>query len=220
MLKTTLFLTFSLQITFAFAQKCQNPDARLQRLNSMGFNKDTAFIWVKEDLKFIQIKSKDTIADIGSFDGYYPSLYSVFTDSVAFFLNDINQDGFLQFDSIQILCTKIRGSKLTNTFTIVIGPDENTNLPTDLFLKVILRDVLHHFKNMDAMLIDIKKTLKFGGKLMLFEPLLIENSTVTNLCKGTMTRVQLLALMSKNGFILSRELAVKNDRFWLEFEVR
>jgi SAM-dependent methyltransferase len=220
MLKSILFLIISFIATYTFAQRCQNPNVRLQRLNTIELNKDTAFIWVKNDLNFIQLQAYDTVADIGSFDGYYPSLYSVFTDSISFFLNDINAEGFLQFDSIQTLCTRIRGSNLTNSFQIVLGGEENTNLPTNLFSKVILRDVLYHFKNMDAMLMDIKKTLKSNGKLVLFEPLLIEDSMVENLCKGTMTKKQLLFLMTKNGFKLTREFAVKNDRFWLEFEMK
>jgi hypothetical protein len=97
----------------------------------------------------------DTVADIGSYDGHYPLVYSIFSDSVAFYLNDISDAGFTYFDSIETECNKIKGSPVSNKFIMMIGSDTCTNLPARFFRKVIVRDALHHFKQPDKMLADI-----------------------------------------------------------------
>jgi hypothetical protein len=217
--KLVLFIAL-LIATAADAQTCGNPGARLDRLRAKSLTKDSVYRWVKDDLGFVQIKNGDAVADIGSYDGYYPSIYSVFTDSVSFYLNDISRAGFVYFDSIRPICTEKRGGEISNSFKIVIGNDSSSNLPGRFFNKVILRDVLHHFKMMNKMLQDIKRILKSGAdaKLFLFEPIRGETD-MPNLCRGAMTRQELLALMAGNGFSLTKELPVQGNGCWFEFSV-
>ena len=146
MRKSFLLYIGLLTATYIVAQTCQNPGMRLEWLRQPGLTKDTIYKWVKNDLDFIQIQKRDTIADIGSYDGYYPLMYSIFTDSVAFYLNDISSTGFGYFDSIKSICTRLKGPLISNKFTTVIGNDSSTKLPGHLFSKVIIRDALHHFK--------------------------------------------------------------------------
>jgi SAM-dependent methyltransferase len=202
------------------AQVCKNPSSRLNKLKSDLVTKDSVNRWVKNDLAFLQLQAHDTIADIGSYNGYYPSLYSVFSDSVVFYLNDVINDGFAYLDSIQVLCAKIRGSKLSDQFKIVIGSECSSALPSSEFNKVILRDALHHFKNPPVMLQDLKRIMKPQAKLVLFEPIVDTGHYNANLCKGSMTKEVFLKLMTGNGFKLSRELAVADDRYWFEFVIR
>lgn len=164
--------------------------------------------------------SNDTIADIGSYDGYYPLLYSIFSDSTVFYLNDITSYGFVYFDSIKAVCTKIKGHDLSNKFTIVIGQDSSTKLQDHMFNKVIVRDALHHFKSMDIMLADIKRIMKPKAKLILFEPIRGRNLNTETLCKGAMTADELLNLLIKNGYILIRELPQTIGGSWFEFKLR
>ena len=210
------FIFISLVIT---SQTCLNPSYKLNKLKSKGLTKDTIYNWVQKDLSFIQLTSHDTIADIGSYNGYYPSLYSVSTDSIVFYLNDIVNDGFVYFDSINTICTKIRGAKMTNEFKIILGENDSTNLPSNTFDKVILRDALHHFKSPLKMLVDIKRIIKPNAKLLLFES--IRNPQVANntLCRGSMTKDELVKLMGENGFLLTRQKFTENDRFWFEFKL-
>lgn len=218
MRRLIIFLCFNLWAMHMPAQTCSNPGARLARLRAACFSKDTVYQWIKNDLGFIRPQAGDTIADIGSYDGYYPLLYSVFSDSAVFYLNDITRDGFVYFDSIQAVCATLKGRALSNTFTIVIGQDSSTNLQDHLFDKVVVRDALHHFKSMDTMLADIKRIMKPGARLILFEPIRGRNINTNTLCKGVMTVEQLYSLLNKNGFTLTRELAQTVGGSWFEFK--
>jgi|GEM_PF-4868073 ubiquinone/menaquinone biosynthesis C-methylase UbiE len=217
MKKTTLFFVCVLIITTTYSQTCLNPGFNLNGLRSHKPTKDTIYKWRRKELGFIKIKKHDTIADIGSFDGYYPLIYSIFSDSSVFYLNDITQSGFIYYDSIKTICEQIRGSDFTNKFSIVIGNDSSTKLPDHLFNIVIVREALHHFKMKDRMLADIKRIMKSDkdAKLILYEPIRGQSKR-EDLCAGAMTKTDLIALLEKNGFVLSKELD-DYDRSWFEF---
>lgn len=202
----------------AGGQTCQNPKARLARLTANHWTKDSIYQRVKNDLDFIRPAPTDTIADIGSFDGYYPSVYSIFSDSVVFYLNDITDAGFANLDSIRAACTRIRGQELTNQFIIVMGRDSSTRLPDRLFNKVVVRDALHHFKSKDAMLSDIKRIMKPQAGLILYEPIRGRNLNNDTLCKGAMTLEELMHLLHQNGFTLIKELPQNIGGSWFEFK--
>jgi len=216
--RSVIVLLWFLSVSVS-GQVCKNPSSRLNKLRSDLVTRDSINRWVRNDLSFLQLQAHDTIADIGSFNGYYPCLYSVSSDSIVFYLNDVINEGFVYLDSIQAVCAKKRGSKLTNQFKVVIGEETSTNLPSSGFNKVMLRDALHHFKNPAAMLQDIKRIMKLHAKLILFEPIVNPGNSNPNLCRGSMTREVFLKLMEDNGFKLSRELAVADDRYWFVFVV-
>ncbi|MGQ0829675.1 MAG: class I SAM-dependent methyltransferase [Bacteroidota bacterium] len=198
-------------------QTCSNPDARLRRLNLPNTNADTIYRWVKNDLALLQINQSDTIADIGSYDGYYPMLYSVFSDSAVFYLNDIKSEGFAYMDSIRNLCVKFKGQNISNKFIVVIGHDTSTNLSNNMFDKVIIRDALHHFKSIDKMLVDVKRIIKEQGQLILFEPVRKQDSPNENMCAGAMTKTNLLEILNRHGFQLLNEIESKNSFSWFKF---
>ena len=199
------------------AQTCLNPSYRLDKLKAKEINKDTIFRWAQNDLLFLELKPHDTIADVGSYNGYYPLIYSVLTDSIVFYLNDIVNEGFVYFDSINSICKNLRGAKFTNKFKIIIGNEDSTNLPTQAFNKVILRDVFHHFKYPLKMFEEIKRIIKPNGKLLVFESTINPNIEDQNLCKGSMTENELTKLFLKNGFSLTKQKHIGNSRFWFEF---
>ena len=199
-------------------QTCGNPNARLKRLITT-HSKDTIYKWIKTDLEFIQPKKQDTIADIGSYDAYYPCLYSVFADSMVFYLNDINTDGFKSLDSIKAVCTQIKGNEISSKFSIVKGDESSTNLKEHMFNKVVVRDALHHFKFMDVMLEDIKRIMKLNARLILFEPIRGRNKNNESLCKGAMTIEELMKLLNRHGFYLIKELPQTIGGSWFEFKL-
>lgn len=206
--------------TNSFGQICQNPNARLERLKYPNITKTLLYEKVREDLDFIKISPADVIADIGSYDGQYPCIYSIFTDSVIFYLNDVQPEGFKTLNDFKSICAKFKGNELTNTFKVMIGEENSTNLPSRIFDKVIMRDALHHCSQMNEILIDIKRIMKPNGKLFLFEQLKLPDIINENLCVGVMEKEELLNLLQRNGFVKKREKYVKNDLIWLEFELK
>ena len=216
--KSSLILTFLFIALISYGQTCSNPSARIERLSDLHLKKNDIYQWVKTDLEFIQPQQHDTIADIGSYDGYYPLIYSIFTDSTNYYLNDISESGFVYFDKIKAICTKIKGNEISNNFTIVIGQDDSTNLKDHQFNKIVVRDALHHFKSINTMLTDIKRIMKPNASLILYEPIRGRNINTESLCKGAMTAEDLLILLNKNGFALTRELSQNIGGSWFEFK--
>lgn len=220
MKKAFLFYAIMLIAVSAPAQ-CLNPGIRLERLRAPRLTKDSIYKWVKSDLEFIQIQKHGTIADIGTYDGYYPLLYSIFSDSAVFYLNDITSTGFSYFDTLQAICAELKGSALTNKFKLIIGNDSCTGLPRHFFTTVILHDALHHFKLMDKMLSNIREIMVPlpGARLLLYETIR-GGANDPNLCRGAMTREELVSLLERNGFSLSRELRRNDSLSWFEFEIK
>ena len=181
--------------------------------------KDSIFSLIHQEFDFIGLTKNDTIADLGSEDGYYPALYSIFSDSIAFYLNDINELDFSFFDSLVAACSKIRDGEITNSFQIVIGNDTCTKLPEHRFNKVIVKESFHHFKYKQRMLSDIKKIMKPYAKLIFYEELQDPKGENKDLCPLAMTKEAILVEMEKGGFKLKRESPVVKKRCWMEFEV-
>jgi hypothetical protein len=69
------------------------------------------------------------------------------------------------------------------------------------------------------MLYDIKRTMKPNAHLILFETIKNNDKLNPNLCKGALTKGELLKLMSKNKFKLKNELELPNDNYWFDFVV-
>jgi Methyltransferase domain len=219
-MKKYTFLSLLLLFANHIHTQCVNPETRIERLKSMDFTKDSIVLKYKNELDFLNLMPHDTIADIGSYDGYYPAIYSIFTDSISFCLNDITYKGFKNFKAIKALCEAKRDKNQTNTFKITIGNDESTNLPNIFFNKIIIRDVLHHCKNMSKILEDVRRIMKKETSLFLLEPLKLGNEMDENLCTNSMTRDAFLELMNTHNFILKKEIALDENHHWFMFGIR
>jgi hypothetical protein len=216
-----LVIACLLSVELSKTQICQNPEVRMQRNRETFRNKDSLYRTVQIDLAIINPQPHDTIADIGSYDGYYPLAYSIFSDSVMFYLSDISRAGFAYFDSLQGICQEMKIYRGSNQFKVVIGEAKNTKLPRHLFNKVILRDALHHFTQMDEMLADIRLIMKpSSAVLYLYEPLRIPLAGYDDICKGAMGREDWLEELDKMGFVLIREFTVKQRWAWFEFGLK
>jgi hypothetical protein len=195
-MKRKLFLSLiCLTIFITVMAQTKGPGARIYHLRSANVTRDTIYDRVKDDLAFIQYRVHDTVADVGSYDGYYPAMYSLFSDSVSFYLNDVSDEAITKFDSIKLLCESKLGRKFTNSFKIALGSE---------------------LTHMDDMLQDIGRVMKPGAKLLLYEPLRTD-SLAPWLCRGVMTKQAMMSLLHRNGFKLTRERLLPGNKNWFEF---
>ncbi len=215
-----IFIVLLIFISNLGAQTCLNPNSRIEKLKKYASHRDSIYDWVKNDLEFIQFKQKDMVADVGTYDGYYPLVYSVFTDSIDFSLIDIIPDGFEKFNDLYDICSSIKSNNITNYFRLGLDSDTSIGSFSHIYDKVLIRDALHHFKFMDRMLVEVKRIMKPNAKLILFEPIVNLQKKNETLCNGSMTRIELLKLMEKNYFKLIKEKALENDRSWFEFSLK
>src|SRR6185436_5650260 len=84
------------------------------------------------DIKYftgeLAFKAGDVIADVGAGNGYLDGAISVVTDSITFYIEDINRTFLNQteFDKVVKYYTQVCGKPMTNKFFIKIGTKKKT----------------------------------------------------------------------------------------------
>jgi ubiquinone/menaquinone biosynthesis C-methylase UbiE len=130
----------------------------------------------KNDLiKFMDIKPGEVIADVGGDDGHHMGSLSLIYDDLTFYIEDV--DPKLNAGDIEKMAKKFskkRATPQTCKFNWVLGSYTATNLPDGMFDKIIMIASFHEFTEMDAMIKDISKKLKPGGKLYIMEAFCID----------------------------------------------
>lgn len=123
-----------------------------------------------EELQHIPIKNGDIVADIGASDGWFSASLSVFTDSVTYYIQDIDEkkiDNYLWAEIKYI--SGFRNTSQNNRFVKIVGTKTQTNLPNGTFDVIILRNTLHELKDKDSIINDLIKKIKPTGKIIFIE---------------------------------------------------
>jgi SAM-dependent methyltransferase len=120
----------------------------------------------------IIFKKGETVADIGAGNGYLEGMLSLFTDSVTFYIQDIDTTVCNQ-DSVKKVRDFYAGLKkglYTNTFISVNGTDSTSNLPDNTFDKILMLYTYQYIKKPVAFTHDLRKKLKKGGVFYVVNP--------------------------------------------------
>jgi ubiquinone/menaquinone biosynthesis C-methylase UbiE len=152
----------------------------------------------KELIEFFDFKKGDTVADIGAGAGKYEGAFSLLSDSVTYFVQDIDKD-ILSQDKLNKVVkhySSLKGIAQTNKFQLCIGTEKSTNLPDSAFDKIIMLSSFHEFTFMDEMIADISKKLKPGGKVYIIDAFCSEKGHVNY------TSHEVILRMKKHGFTL------------------
>ncbi len=135
------------------------------------FGQIAYFFETKKDMEdFFDFKKHDFVAEVGAAEGLNILDLTLLADSVTFYLQDIDS---LTLSSETIKKIKNRTKKLkkplTNNYLRTIGTPKSTNLPDNMFDKIILVMTFHEFEHMEEMLTDLYNKLKPSGKLYILE---------------------------------------------------
>ncbi|NID12265.1 class I SAM-dependent methyltransferase [Fibrivirga algicola] len=156
----------------------------------------------------------EKIASVGAGRGLREVVYSMMADSLTLYIQDINQaalDPELVTEYAALVYEKAE-LPVTASFHLVKGTVEKTNLPKSTFDKVLLEHSLHEFTQQEKMLLDIRKTMKPGGKLFVWELMAKRPGRKHRYCKKQMiTEPELLALTAKTGFTFVKSVRVFSD---------
>ncbi|MBN2779081.1 MAG: methyltransferase domain-containing protein [Bacteroidales bacterium] len=131
------------------------------------------------------INTNDSILSIGAGSGGREFLLSLFTDSILFYLQDIDT---LCISKMRIDSTyyphysKLRGQQITNTFRTISGTKNSVFLPANKVNKVFIYNVYHHFSDDIAMVKECNRVLTEGGKLIIAEHVLKRNKKSYKFC--------------------------------------
>ncbi len=155
------------------------------------------------ELDFYRFKPHQFVASIGAQCSHWEAAYAATTDSIHFYLEDIDtaffnkrQTGFAwhYYDSL-------RGSPMTSNYTMITGTAESTLLPENTFDKIIIINSFHEFSQANVMLADIKTKLKKDGILYIDETVPKRKGQLHGICKKPMfTPEEMISILSKNGY--------------------
>jgi ubiquinone/menaquinone biosynthesis C-methylase UbiE len=114
-------------------------------------------------LGIIGIQPGSTVADVGAGSGYFTlKMAALVGPNGIVYANDI-QKGMLD-----IIQRKLDRSAYKNV-RLVLGKDDDPQLPTDSLDLAVMVDVYHEFHQPQAMLQHVRTALKSGGRLVLLE---------------------------------------------------
>jgi protein-L-isoaspartate O-methyltransferase len=132
---------------------------------------------IKEHLKgrgidTIKFKKGETVADIGAGNGYIEAMLSIFNDSLTFYIQDIDSSVCNQkvINEVVAFYQKVNGKPFTNKFIAVKGTDNETNLPNNIFDKILMLWTYQYFKNPKAIMTDLKSKLNHDGLIYIINP--------------------------------------------------
>jgi SAM-dependent methyltransferase len=114
----------------------------------------------------------ETVADVGAGNGYIEAMLSIFHDSLTFYIQDIDSSvcNPKAIKEVVTFYQNIKGKPINNKFITVIGRDNETNLPSDTFDKILMLWTYQYFKNPKAIMTDLRSKLKEDGLLYIINP--------------------------------------------------
>ena len=149
-------------------------------------------------IKNMEIKTDDTIADIGAGSGYHVFRMAPLAENGLVYAVDI------QPEMLEAIELKKRSKRVSNVET-VLGSEKSINLPKNSLDKILLVDVYHEFSYPAEMVGSIKNALKSNGQLFLIE-YRGEDSSVPIKKIHKMTVKQSIKEMEAAGFRLKENI--------------
>lgn len=172
---------------------------------------DDLFKQKQPELDFYQFRPGQTVASIGAQCCHWEAVYAAATDSVYFYLQDIDtiffnqrQAGFAwhYYDSI-------RGKPMSSRYTLVTGTETSTGLPETFFDKIIIINSFHEFTAKKTMLDDIAGKLKPDGILYIDESVPRKAGQKHGVCKKPMLMPdEMVNLLTENGYLFIDSLGI------------
>jgi SAM-dependent methyltransferase len=157
----------------------------------------------QKEIDFYNFRSGQTIASIGAQCCQWEAAYAATTDSITFYLEDIDSSKFKksQVEFAWNYYSTLRGKPMTSDYKMIISDERSTSLPENTFDKILIINIFHEFTYQSEMLADIKKKLKPGGILYIDEALPKRPGQLHGICnKQMLTNEETIAVFEKNGF--------------------
>jgi ubiquinone/menaquinone biosynthesis C-methylase UbiE len=180
------------------------------------FNSHKRLEKLKPTFDALAFQAGDTIASIGTSNGWFEAALSAYYNDLTFYIEDI--DSFClnrqNLDNQLNLYSSMKASQITNKFFLVHGTDSSTNLPKNKFKKILLNDVFHHFTSKKRMLQELFAIALPSGELLVIEPI----GTPTNKCNYYRTPEKLIAEFKSGGFAFMNKQEIMSGTFLFRFK--
>lgn len=194
-----------------------------------GIEKQLEVFWKSKHLRAkkvadaLDLRAGDTIADVGTANGWFAAVLSMYADGVTFYLEDIDSTLWNRqtFDSAFRFFATANQRLPAHRFHYAVGSEKSTGLPKRTFDKVLIADTYHHFSNREVMLKDIISLLKPEGKIAILEAIARRPGDFHQGCKKNIyTEEEIVAQMAALGMKLENvtfihKVAGRNNKLFV-----
>lgn len=162
-------------IIFVWLTSCNRNKDSMQPIDGYqmyGTKEEVLKILKDKCIDTINFKKGDIIADIGAGNGSVEAMLSIFHDSLTFYIQDIDTSVCNQKTINEVIkfYEEVKKIPFTNSYIIVSGSDDKTNLPDNTFDKILVLWTYQYFKNPHSIMSDLKQKLKSDGLLYIANP--------------------------------------------------
>lgn len=165
-------------------------------------------------LEFMEVKPGIHFADLGAGSGAFTVMMASLMDSVTVYIQDIDRQ-VLNEENVEKMIDFYSQRGYQNLrdkaqFHLIIGDTIHSNLPDSALDLIYTNATIHVFNQPDAMLQDLHKKLKHGGRIFIRDSFKNDHGagefcTDPTCAKPLLSIADFLALMQKNGFKLLKQ---------------
>lgn len=198
-----LLLTITALILFVLSPFCQKLILGINHCGLYYKSMEDLYKQKQKELEFYNFQPQQTIASIGAQCCNWEAAYAATTDSVRFYLEDIDSLSFnrAQADFAWNYYSTLRKKPMSSDFELVLGNEKKTNLPGQIFDKVLIINSFHEFNYQEEMLDDIAGKLKPNGILYIDETLARKTGELHHGChKRIYLDSELIGILDQNGY--------------------
>lgn len=161
-------------------------------------------------LQYIETMPGERVVSIGAQNGNMEVQLAFFRPGIAWTVQDINA-GCLnetEFGKVKSYYEELFHRKINGTFSLVLGTEDSTRLPTAAYDRVLLLNTYHELNEPALMLRDIHRVLRPGGRLVLMERIATKPEQKRKDCNHLMpVESTLLSDLEQAGFRLAHKAA-------------
>ena len=141
----------------------------------------------------------ETIASIGAGNGIKEIQISCFVKDINWYLQEIDSARLYQFEEVLAYHENLIDSSISADFKLVVGTENSTGLPQELFDRVLMLNVFHEIELRKGIMTEIHQLLNKGGVLVIMERMGDEVGEVHADCKYPKL-VETSFLQEMNGY--------------------
>lgn len=156
-----------------------------------------------QELRFYRLGTGMRIAETGAGDPAFARQLLAQLSPGVYFLNDIDSN------QVQLISDFFHLSSPPSPIIPVLGESHSTRLEGQNLDAVIIRNALHHFEALPAMLAAIQQSLAPGGRLLIKETFI--ESCYGLCCPQLRSEAELLQALQEAGFVVCRRSAIHAD---------
>ena len=145
----------------------------------------------------------ETIASIGAGNGIKEIQISCFVKDINWYLQEIDSVRLYQFEEVLAYHENLIDSSLSADFELVVGTEDSTGLPHELFDRVLMLNVFHEIELRKGIMTEIHQLLNQDGVLVIMERMGDEVGEIHRDCKyPKLTEPSFLQEMNGYGYAL------------------